>query len=63
VTKVVSIGDKKPLCPYCGKVPADQHPEYSCPRISAIEIDGTGVLIHFMPAADWAVFLKECAVD
>lgn len=63
MTKVVSIGDKQPKCAYCGKAPADQHPEYSCPRIAAVEVGGDGVLIHFVPAGEWAVFLKECGAS
>jgi glutaredoxin len=54
---------KQPLCPYCAKVPAAKHPEYSCPRIAAVQIDDAGVMVNFVSPEDWAIFLKECGID
>ena len=51
---------KQPLCVYCGKVPAAKHPEYSCPRIAAVQIDDGGIVVNFVAPDEWAVFLKEC---
>jgi hypothetical protein len=40
------------MCLYCGKAPVDDHPGYSCPRISVIHIDDDGH-IHSIEFHDW----------
>ena len=58
---VTELKSKQPKCPYCALVPADQHPEFSCPRISSIELSDP-IVVGFVAPDEWAVFLKECGV-
>ena len=57
--KVSSIKDKQPLCPYCGAVPATEHPEYSCPRIESVSISNDGTDVEFIAPKKWIKLKKE----
>lgn len=39
-------------CMYCGKVDADKHPGYSCPRIASLYLDDEGG-VYQIEFHDW----------
>ena len=45
-------------CVFCGKVPAHEHPGYSCPRIASLCIDEDG-LIWQVEFHDWREVTPE----
>jgi len=57
--KIIKQPAQRP-CPYCGLVPATRHPDYTCPRISDIQIDGDAVGISFVDPMEWASFVALC---
>lgn len=59
MTKVAKIDDKRPKCCYCGLVPADDHPEYTCPRLAAMSITDDGIAVDFVDPLEWQEVAKK----
>lgn len=60
--KVSSIeGGKKDvlMCPHCNLVPADEHPNFTCPRIDAVSVsEGVADSFSYLPPVEWAMAAK-----
>ena len=57
---IKQIGECKkkeaPKCPYCGLVPASQHPDYTCPRVAGASWDGDSGGVEFISPERWEIF-------
>ena len=54
---IKKLSDAKRACCYCGL--KENHPDFTCPRIAAVELDTSGTTVHFLSPDDWAKYLKE----
>ena len=59
MSKVTRLDDARPKCPYCGTAPTDEHPDYTCPRISAVTMDEGGYTIEYVSLPDWKAHLES----
>jgi len=51
-------GSEAKLCPYCGLVPSEKHPDFTCPRLSGASWDDTGGSVEFIDPERWSVISK-----
>ena len=59
MAKVSTLDDKRPKCCYCGLAPADDHPDYTCPRIGTISVTDEGVDVSFWEPVEWQEIAKK----
>lgn len=47
---------QKPCC-YCGM--KEEHPDFTCPRLSAVEMDDRGTTVHFVDPTEWKKHIEQ----
>jgi len=51
-------GSEGKKCPYCKEVPADEHPDFSCPKIAEIEMSDYTTIVRLMEPQKWDEYVQ-----
>ena len=57
--KVSKISDAKKKCVYCGVAAADDHPDFTCPRIESIQLLSDETVVNFISPKKWEKYKKN----
>ncbi|MEM1146021.1 MAG: hypothetical protein AAGI88_25905 [Pseudomonadota bacterium] len=58
--KSIHAGKKnEPKCPYCGLVPASEHPDFTCPRLAGATFGDGETTVDFVDPQLWELIKRD----
>lgn len=59
--EVKKLPERGKTCCYCGM--KAEHPEFTCPRIAGVEMNGDATTVQFVAPEEWAQYLATLSGD